>query len=112
MQHKDINIQKWALLSLEEQMANIGSEVGRAINWRNKNNPEYANMANIRALELFDLTLSTAHTLPALKEIARARELWLDFFIGENQYQQTQDQQLKYFTGFNFLAALNKPVKL
>lgn len=57
-QHKELSRGKWKKLSLIEQMANIGSEVERAISWKNKNSKEYSAMAFERALELIDLTLS------------------------------------------------------
>lgn len=100
MQHRDLQDGRWGSLSLVEQMANIGSEVERAIRWKNKKNNEYANLANIRALELFDLSLADRRHASGLKEIARARELWLDFFIGENQYHQTDRQWQQYFLAF------------
>ncbi len=34
--HKELQKGKWNKLSLIEQMANIGSEVSRTINWKNK----------------------------------------------------------------------------
>jgi hypothetical protein len=104
MQHTDLQGNRWYQLSLVEQMANIGSEVERAIKWKSKGNIEYGNLANIRALELFDLTLSDSRHGKGIKEIARARELWLDYFVGENQYHQTEDQWKKYFYVFTFAA--------
>lgn len=107
MQHLDLRNGRWFKLSVVEQMANIGSEIERAIKWRQKGNSAYAEMSNVRALELFDLTLGDTRHLAGLKEIARARELWLDFFIGKNQYAQTNDQWHRYIMSFTF-AARNK----
>lgn len=104
MQHIDLNQERWFRLSLVEQMANIGSETERAVKWRDKQNLEYADIANKRALELFDLSLADRKYTTQLKEIARARELWLDFFVGNNQYNQTANQWHKYFSGFNWAA--------
>lgn len=104
IQHRDIRKETWFKLSLAEQMANIGSEVIRAINWRDKNNQAYANLANLRALELIDLTLTDPKLINRLKEISRCRELWLDYFVGENQYLQTASQWKKYFLAFTFAA--------
>ena len=101
MQHTDLSHARWSRFSLAEQMANIGSEVARALKWREKRNMEYANLANIRALELFDLTLSDTKHKAGLKEIARARELWLAFFVGSNQYHQSSHLWTKYFLAFN-----------
>ena len=36
MLHQDLTKEKWQALSIFEQMANVGAEVGRAINWRKK----------------------------------------------------------------------------
>ncbi len=104
MQHTDLSQARWSQISLVEQMANIGSEVIRAMKWRDKQNDEYSNLANVRALELFDLTLIDEDNFSRLKEIARARELWLDFFVGSNQYNQTSEQWHNYFLGFNTAA--------
>ena len=50
-QHKNLlENGRWFDLSLMEQMANIGAEVGRAINWKNKANLEYSRFAFERAL--------------------------------------------------------------
>lgn len=86
-----------------EQMANIGSEVFRAIKWKDKNK-EYAQLANYRALELIDLTILDPKNITNLKEITRARVLWLDFFVGDNQYYQTAEQWNKYFYAFGVAA--------
>lgn len=103
-QHREFNKERWFKLSLVEQMANIGSEVIRSLKWAEKNNRHYADLTNQRALELFDLTLSDRTHVSGLKEIARCRELWLDYFVGDNQYHQTADQWKKYFLAFNYAA--------
>ena len=106
MLHKDLTAAAWFALSISEQFANIGSEIERAMKWKNKN-AQYAHQANLRALELFDQTLQDPKYKAGLKEIARARELWLDYFIGGNQYSQTADQWHKYIYAFTY-AARNK----
>ena len=104
MQHTDLDKNRWFKFTVIEQMANIGSEIERAIKWRDKQNIEYADLANVRALELFDLSLADKRHKTGLKEISRARELWLDFYLGSNQYKQTANQWRKYFSGFNWAA--------
>ena len=56
-QHKDLAAGRWKELPFFERMANIGSEVERALAWRAKNNAEYFQKAFERAIELIDLTL-------------------------------------------------------
>ncbi|MBI5449004.1 hypothetical protein HY948_01675 [Candidatus Gottesmanbacteria bacterium] len=104
MQHRDLEEKRWAAMPLVEQMANIGSEVIRFMKWKGKNNHEYAHLALLRALELFDLTLTAKTVSSELREVARARELWLDYSMGDNQYRQTASQWEKYFTAFAYAA--------
>ena len=99
--HKDLK--EWQKASLAQQMADIGSEVGRAINWRNKNNKNYSGLAFKRALELIDASL-IGKSASQLKEILRAREVFTDFFVGENSFNSTEESWNKYFLQFNLLA--------
>ncbi|MFH0950953.1 MAG: hypothetical protein V1765_00565 [bacterium] len=104
-QHQQQANGQWTQLNLMEQMANIGSEVIRALNWQEKNNKQYAQMAFERSLELFDLTAADPkNNNHRLKEILRAREVWVDYFFGDNQYQSTADSWRKYFLAFNYAA--------
>jgi hypothetical protein len=57
--HKNLSVERWSQLSLCERLANVGSEVHRAISWRERN-PQLSKLAMERALELLDLTLATA----------------------------------------------------
>ena len=88
-------------------MANIGSEVERALNWRAKNNALYSQQASERALELLDLTLASVKELPRLKEVARVREALVDYLIGTNQYRSTESSWKKYFFSFTYAARKN-----
>ena len=83
-----------------EQMANIDSEVARALNWKAKNNVVYCRQAAERAIELMDLTLASIKGYPRLKEIARAREVMIDYFFGANEYASTEISLKKYFSSF------------
>ncbi|MBI3615604.1 MAG: hypothetical protein HY211_03700 [Candidatus Omnitrophica bacterium] len=87
-----------------EQMANIGSEVERALNWKTKNNPAYSLQASERALELIDLTLDSVKGLARLREVARAREAVVDYFFGTNQFRSTEASWRKYFHCFTCAA--------
>lgn len=96
-QHKIQASGAWHKRSFLEQMANIGSEVYRATNWREKGNKQYAQMAFTRSLELFDLTKKSKLTPPQLKELCRAREIWVDFFAYDNIYKSSTEYLNKYF---------------
>lgn len=106
-QHESLARGRWKELSFFEQMANIGSEVERAINWRNKNNQEYFRLAFERALELLDLTLGNERDKNRLRELSRLREVMVDYFAFENDYGSSDEKWHNYFYAFSFAARIN-----
>lgn len=98
-----MNKENWFKFSLIEQLANVGSEVGRTINWRDKNS-EYSKMAFYRAIELLDLTISDKKNRLRLKELLRLREVLADYFCFDNQYGYDDKTWNKYFYAFNYAA--------
>lgn len=107
VQHKDLAQGRWAKMSLAEQMANIGSEVGRALNWRNKGNADLSQRSFFRALELIDLTVYSIRKYSKLKEILRTREALVDFFCGKNEMLSSDAIWKKHFDQFVYLARKN-----
>ena len=107
-QHQDLAAGRWGELLFVEQMANIGSEVERALNWQAKHNPAYSQQAYERALELVDLTLDCVMSFARLKELARMREAIVDYFSGTNQFLSTESSWKKYFFNFTYAARRNR----
>jgi hypothetical protein len=106
MRHKELAAGRWWTLTLAEQLGNVGSEVSRTLKWRSRN-PQIADEALARALELIDLTLDDPRhrASPArLREICRAREVLLDFLIGPNQHGSTEATTQSYFDTFALAA--------
>ena len=100
--HKDLESSgKWKEFTFAEQMANIGSEVSRAIKWTEKGKPDMSQKAFERGLELLDLTRRQAHG-PRLRELGRAREVLCDYFAGNNDYASTPHDIQKYFDDFAY----------
>ena len=102
MENSRLNDERWKSISFIEQMANIGSEVGRTAKWVQKAKPTLAESAFERALELIDLTirygrLDSPYRGTMLKELCRIREYfcgayemsdiatltWLDKYFGD-----------------------------
>ena len=106
VQHRELAAGRWWTLSLAEQLGHVGSEISRAVRWTSRN-PDTARAALYRALELLDLTLADpGHraSRARLREIARAREVVVDFFIGSNQYGSTGPSLQRYFDAFALAA--------
>ncbi|PIT87901.1 MAG: hypothetical protein COU31_00245 [Candidatus Magasanikbacteria bacterium CG10_big_fil_rev_8_21_14_0_10_40_10] len=106
--HKNMAAGRWFTMSLSEQMGNVGSEVGRAVNWQKRGNIEQSNRATDRALELLDLTISDRRWKNRLTEIIRARHLVADLFYGANECRETPQNLEKYFYYFALLARKEK----
>ena len=107
LQHKDLAQGRWGQLSFLEQMANIGSEVERALNWHTKQNTAYSQRAFERALELLDLTLDNNSRPSQFKELTRVREVLVDYFFGINEFMSTDTSLRKYFSFFTFAVRRN-----
>lgn len=106
-QHKDLAAGRWQQLSLAEQLGNIGSEINRAINCRDKDKKSYENAIN-RALELLDLTINDSRWQNRLKEIVRSRELLCDVILGGREYKTSLKDLNRYFFYFALAARINR----
>lgn len=102
--HRELASGRWNELSLAEQMGHVGSEVERALNWKKKSRSDLSMRAVERALELLDLTLDCPGNRLRLREIARTREVLVDFFYGENQYRTSGEALNRYFLPFAIAA--------
>jgi hypothetical protein len=104
--HRELASGRWQGLSLVEQLANVGSEVGRMLRWRDRDERLMAK-AFERALELLDFTLADPRWRGRLREIARARELLCDAATGGHEYGTTLEDLDRYFLAFA-VAARNR----
>jgi len=107
-QHQQLASGKWYSMTFVEQMANIGSEVERAIRWAEKNNKEYCRLAFERALELLDLTLADRRNRGRLKELARLYEALADYFAFDNDYKSSAKSWRGYFYAFTYASRLGR----
>ena len=100
--HREMAAGRWWELTLAEQLGHVGSEVSRTLKWRSRN-PRISQGAMERALELIDLTLADPRhraSVARLREIARAREVLVDFLVGSNQYSTTGPALQRYFDAY------------
>jgi hypothetical protein len=99
-QHRQLAAGRWSQLSFIEHMANVGSEVGRAISWRAKGKPDLGMRAFERALELLDLTVADPRNRGRLRELLRVREALADCFAFDNSYHSSPESWERYFRFF------------
>lgn len=94
---------RWFKFSFNEQMANIGAEVGRTIKWNIKDK-KYAQLAFFRALNLLQKTKADPKNQSKLKELCRLYEMLVDWWLGNPVYRSTDQEWEKYFYYFNYAA--------
>ncbi|MEK9183996.1 MAG: hypothetical protein AAB890_02905 [Patescibacteria group bacterium] len=108
MLHQGLTKEKWQELPFFNQMANIGAEIGRAINWKEKDKNKSLN-AFEWGLELLDLTIEDKKNNDGkLKELCLLREVLIDYFYFDNIYGSTDEKWNEYFYGFNYASAVAK----
>lgn len=99
--HREAASGRWFEMPLMEQLGNIGTEVARAARAKEAGNEGRAWNALKRALELFDLTIADDRSRgPRRREICRARELFCDFIVGDNEYGSSAESLDRYFLPF------------
>ena len=99
--HPGLASGRWWTLTLAEQLANAGADVGRAIRARAAGDTVRFDSALDRCLELLDLTMADPRWAgPRRREIARVREVVCDFLVGDNVYGSTSESLDSYFMSF------------
>ena len=101
--HKELAAGRWFELTLAEQLGNIGSEVSRAANWQNRDEKLFWGAVE-RALELFDLTLTDTRWNGRHREVAGAREVFVDAVYGGESYDSVLQSLVGYFDEFAIAA--------
>ena len=95
---------KWHKMSLVEQMGNIGSEVFRLINLKEKGDFGNAQSGFIRTLELIDLTIEDKRWDGRLFEVLRLREIICNFYLDKNIYNISVENLKRYFIPFALIS--------
>lgn len=106
--HQNLAAGRWFEMTLSEQLGNVGSEIGRATSALSQGLDDRKEKALDRAFDLLDLTLSDKRWNRAgrLREIARAREVCVDTFYGQQEYRTTPKDLENYFYHFALAARL------
>lgn len=99
--HTNLASGRWNTFPLAFQLANTGSEVGRALKAKETKNDMRLTPALERMLELLDLTIADPKNRTRLQELCRLREVLCDFFWGSNEYGSTPKVIDRYFLAFS-----------
>lgn len=102
---------RWFEYPFDEQMANIGSDVHRAIKWYKEKDVKLFTTAYDMALELFDLTIKDERWEEKIEEIIQIRERFCKLFSDTNSFKNLDDEfeQIdNYFFQYGLLVSLRK----
>lgn len=97
---KEERRQRWFAMGVGEQISNIGSEVNRAIRYKNKKEEDKKVRFYEKAVELLELTCDDSKNEHRCGELQAAIEELTDYFIGENVYNTTDAMLMKYYDAF------------
>ena len=107
--HTNLTHERWFKFSLLEQLANVGTDIERAIQCKNNQTLNFSIKAFERALELLEATIADPKNRgPRLKELLRVREALIDYFVYDNEYSTSDKLWQNYFYDFNYAAAIQK----
>jgi hypothetical protein len=82
-----VDLAYWSQFNFEQQMGNVASEVGRAINYKRSKKDNRLTGAIRRATELIDLTIEdmlAKKSADNLREVLSARNNFLGLFFDNN----------------------------
>ena len=91
---------RWFEMPISLQISNIGSEVSRAIKYKNKNEIEKAARFCNKAIELLKLSEADPKNAHRKGELDFAIEELEDYFLGENIYGTSDEMLHKYYDAF------------
>lgn len=101
VQHDGLAAGRWRTMTIVEQLANVGSEVERALRAHEQGRTDRLHNAVARALELFDLTAADERWRgPRRRETLRARELFCSVLFDAGATRADADYLRKYFLQF------------
>ncbi len=107
--HPSLAAGRWQTLTLMTQLANVGSEVERAIRAREAGRSDRFDTALARALELFDLTANDPRWRGhRRREVLRAREQFCRVFYDDAVEPGLVEYLRKYFLQFAVAASASR----
>ncbi len=90
----------WFEMPVGMQISNIGSEVARAISWKNKENEKRKIGFCEKAIEFLQLSIEDPKNRYRVGEFSFCIEELKDYFLGENIYNTTDEMLHKYYDAF------------
>ena len=91
---------RWYAMPISLQISNIGSEVSRAIRWKNSGNNDRKESFCKKAISFLELSLEDPKNVNRKDELSFCIEELTDYFFGDNVYGTTDEMLHKYYDAF------------
>ncbi len=91
---------RWWKMNVGQQIANVGSEVARAIRKKNKGDKEGAEEFCIHAVEMLGYSKLDPKNVNRRKELLLAQEELVDYILGENRFGNDDISIMKWYDAF------------
>lgn len=96
---------RWFAMPVHEQISNIGSEVSRAIRFKNRGDAQKARNFCDKAIEFWEMSKRDPKNKHRLTEFNCAIEELSDYFKGDNIYNTSDEILKKYYDAFLYRIA-------
>ena len=90
----------WYNMPVGMQLANVGSEVNRAITWKRKGDAQRSAGFCNKAIEYLEIMKTDEKNRNRIGELNCCIEELKDYFLGENIYNTTDEMLKKYYDAF------------
>ena len=90
----------WYKMPVGMQLANVGSEVNRAITWKRKGDAQRSAGFCNKAIEYLEIMKTDEKNRNRTGELNFCIEELKDYFLGENIYNTTDEMLKKYYDAF------------
>lgn len=90
----------WFSMPVGVQISNVGSEVHRAIRWKNKGDTQKKISFCTKAIEFLELMKTDPKNKHRTRELDSCIDELKDYFMGENQFSTTEEQLIRYYDAF------------
>ena len=90
----------WFAMPVGVQISNVGSEVHRAIRWKNRGDVQKKNSFCMKAIEFLELMKKDPKNRYRTGELDCCIDELQDYLMGENSYNTSEEQLIKYYDAF------------
>ena len=90
----------WFAMPIGVQISNVGSEVHRALRWKKSGDEQKKNSFCFKAIEFLELMKQDSKNRHRIGESDCCIEELRDYFMGENIYNTTEEQLIRYYDAF------------